>query len=72
MHAGRLPRPRHSSLSMGHGTILVALSPLVRVVLWMAGALLSFSAMAVSIRVLARGAERHGNSYGASAVSGLL
>ena len=31
----------------------MALSPLVRVVLWMTGALLAFSAMAVSVRVLA-------------------
>ena len=35
------------------GSIRVAPRHLVRVVLWMTGALLSFSAMAVSIRVLA-------------------
>ncbi len=42
-----------SILSATFGTSFVAPRQLVRVVLWMTGALLSFSAMAVAIRVLA-------------------
>ena len=57
----RPPRPRFPCLLKPRTEAHVPIPPIARVVFWMIGTLLSFSAMAVSIRELSATLEHHGD-----------